>query len=62
MESYIFYVDMAFRTQTNPQDALKNATLYDFYKECTKTVSTRVLNVLDLPMGAVELPAVPQFW
>ena len=53
---------MAFRTQTNPQDALKNATLYDFYKECTKTVPTRVLNVLDLPMGAVELPAVPQFW
>jgi len=51
---------MAFRTKDQPQKALKNATLYNFYAECTKTVPTRILNVLNLPMGAAELPAVPQ--
>jgi len=53
---------MAFRTKEYPQDALKNGTLYDLYKECTKAVPSRVLIGLDLPMGAAELPAVPQFW
>ena len=51
---------MAFRIKDQPQKALKNAILYDFYAECTKIVPTRILNVLNLPMGAAELPVVPQ--
>ena len=52
---------MGLRTEETPHKSLKNASLEDFYKECTKDGAKRILNVLDLPMGAAELPLVPQF-
>ena len=52
---------MSLRIEEAPQNSLKNATLRDFYKECTKDGPRRILNVLDLPMGAAELPPIPQF-
>jgi hypothetical protein len=53
---------MALRSEETPWKALKNATLRKFYEECTKEGNKRILNVLDLPMGAAELPVIPQFW
>jgi hypothetical protein len=52
---------MALRTEESPHNCLKNATLEDFYQECTKDGVKHILNVLDLPMGAADLPSVPQF-
>jgi len=52
---------MGLRDEKMPNKCLKNASLEDFYKECTKDGVKHILNVLDLPMGAAELPSVPQF-
>jgi hypothetical protein len=51
--------DLASRHKDNPSQCLKTATLEEFYEESTKQ-NGRVLNALDMPIGA-DLCRLPQY-
>ena len=54
------FPDIGLRTIDGPNKCLKGGSLIDFYNEAIKP-GGRILNVMDIPMGFVNMPNIPQF-
>jgi hypothetical protein len=61
LSKYELEKDMRLWTEEEPLESFKNGTLEHFHNKCAKEGTKHILNKLDPPMGAAELPAVVQY-